>query len=96
MGIWIIKIKNWGTTQDNVAAFYLLLDIVVDIFATTEQRQKVLQEELFDIYFWLIRRCNSLVNKQFQEVLFSALQETIEKLDANKAVSSDLCFLSFF
>lgn len=86
----IKKLLNTCIIRDNVAAFYLLLDRVIEIFAITEQRQKALQEELFDIYFWLIRRCNSLVNEQFQEVLFSALRETIEKLDRNKAVSKNM------
>ncbi len=84
------KLLNSCILHDNVAAFYVILDKIVDVFSETESRQKDLQEQLFTTFFWLVRKCNSVINEQFQEVTLSALRETVEKMDRNRSVSKGM------
>lgn len=84
------KLLDLCILHDNVAAFYVILDKIVDIFSETESRQKDLQEQLFTIYFWLVRKCNSVINEQFQEITLSALRETVERMDRNRSISKSM------
>jgi hypothetical protein len=87
----IVNLFNYCIANDNVSFFYSLLRKLNLILGKTESRNKDVQIKLYRIYFWLINRTRDLVNKQFLEMSFYMLEESIQELDKKKEISAGFC-----
>ena len=87
----VITLFNYCIANDNVSFYYSLLKRLNLILGKTESRNKDVQIDLFDIYLWLINRTRDLVNKQFLEMSFYMLEESIQDLDKKREISIGFC-----
>lgn len=86
----MFKLLNNCIVKDNLPMFYTLVNSLNEVLASTEQRQKEIQEELIDIYIAIIFRTRALVNKQYLEITFQLFETIIKDLDSNRKISSSL------
>lgn len=82
-------LKN-SIVKSNTPMFYSILLNVKNMISKTESRQKEIQKELFDIYFWLFYYTRNLTNKQYFEISFELFYDSLEDLDKNRKISADL------
>ena len=84
----IQKLLNHCIIKDNVPSFYTILQDLKKTISKTEQRQKDIQKELVQVYFWLFKRTIYLVNQQFFEIALDQFREAILELDKNRQISA--------
>ncbi len=82
--------------KDNLPMYYTLVSKTSDILVNTEQRDKEIQKELINIYFYLIYRTRVLINKQYLEITFQLLENAIKDLDTKRKISSSLADFIIF
>ena len=75
--------------NDNLNFFFVMLKKVNTCMVNTEARNKDLQLTLFDLFVWMITRTKRLNNKQFNEMIFSELEDILNELDKKRAISKD-------
>lgn len=86
----IKKLLHHCIVTDYLPPFYTLLKELRESLAKTTQQQKEVQKRLLEIFFWLFRKTIVLVNQQFFELTYDFLQQILEDMDRNRAISSDL------
>ena len=75
--------------SDNLNLFFVMIKKVNTCMVNTEARNKDLQLVLFELFIWMIMRTKRLNNKQFNEIIFSELEDVLNELDKKKAISKD-------
>lgn len=75
--------------NDNLNLFFIFLKKLNECIVNTESRNKDQQISLFDLFIWLVERTKRLNNKQFLEIVFNEIEDVINELDKNRAISKD-------
>lgn len=75
--------------NDNLNLFFIVLKCVNDCMVSTEARNKDLQIILLNLFIWLVERTRRLNNKQYIEIVFIELEDILNELDKNRAISND-------
>ncbi len=75
--------------NDNLNLYFVMLHCVSECLVNTEARQKELQVSLLDLLVWLVERTKRLNNKQYVEIVFMELEDSINELDKKRAISND-------
>lgn len=84
----IVRLLNECIIKDNVQMFFHIISKVNLILAKTETRHRIIQEKLFDIYIWLVKRTKNLINKQFFEISFDQISDAIKNMDKARSISA--------
>ena len=84
------KILDRCILSDNISMYYSFVQHLDELLAKTQSRHKDIQEDLLNIYFWMISRTSQLANKQFTEITFYSLHDIIVKMDNNRAITEPL------
>lgn len=84
------RMLNYCILKDNVPAYYAVLEELKSALNKTEQQQKIIQEALLEIYFWLFSRTIYLVNQQFFELTLDQFRDVLLDLDKNRKISTGL------
>lgn len=82
-------LKN-SIVKSNTPMFYSILLNIKNMLSKTESRQKDIQKDLFDVYFWLFYYTKNLTNRQYFEISFELFYDSLEILDKNRVISADL------